>query len=590
MPAPELSEDQLAALDQNVVLLEACPGSGKTRTVVQRFKTHASTASKGIALLSFTNAAVDEATSRCRDQSRLLKSPNFVGTFDSFIHRYILTPALTPILGKAPIYLESWSSLSFPTTLHAWKQPGRGVDLSSFQHDEQGGIHLDTDALSRTERNYFNGLKTDRERQLLQNQGISMIEGFTKKGLFDCDSARAKALAVLRGTQGSAILSRLSGRFQEIIVDEFQDCTAIEHEIIKLLTSADIQTLVVADADQAIYEFRGATAALYDQYRSSIPEESRHVLVENYRSTPAICTLLSGIRTGRQTILSAGSFTDPFPAHVFLLVGAQADVGSRFCAITDEWMVDANERIALAHSASDAQKLGSGVVSTPSGNAITTRILINLGILRQKKNPSERRRAILRIETTLLSLLAWPDELIDQDNKTKLAYLEVESHWLRLVIGQLMLASENWTDSASCKSSLVSVLEQELSCLNVGFGKSTLRQKLSQIRPDAWTFWFESRTSGTNKSTLQWSTIHGAKGNEYDAVLLDIPSKAAEAAWTSGEASEDKRVFYVGASRARRLLAIATPKSRLKELKKNLDMFGVQYETLIVSSAQIDRA
>ena len=586
MSAPDLSDEQSAALDQGVALLEACPGSGKTRTVVQRFKSRASTASKGIALLSFTNAAVDEATSRCSDQPRLLKSPNFVGTFDSFIHRYIVTPVLAPSLGKAPTYLESWSSLSISTTLHAWQHPGSGIDLSSFQHDERGRIFLDADFLSRTERNYFNGLGTDRARQQLEKQGISMIEGLTRKGVFDCDSARARALAILRGDQGPAVLSRLSCRFQEVIVDEFQDCSGIEHEIIRLLTSAGIHALVVADADQAIYEFRGATVALYDQYRSSIAEQSRRVLIENYRSTPAICTLLSSVRAGRQTVVSAGSFTSPFPAHVFLLVGAPADVGPRFCAMADEWMIGSKERIALAHSATDAQKLGSGIAVSPRGVALTTRMLLNLGILRQKKTPSERRKAVIRLETTILSLLAWPDALADQDNLTKLAYLGLESRWLRLVIGRLMRESDDWTDSASCKSSLVSILEQELGSLGVGFGKSTLKQKMNQVRPDAWNFWSESRSAQVDKSTLQWSTIHGAKGNEYDAVLLDIPSKKAEAAWLADEASEEKRVFYVGASRARRLLAIATPKSRLKEFKATLDRFGIKYEALIVTATR----
>jgi DNA helicase-2/ATP-dependent DNA helicase PcrA len=586
MSAPDLSDEQLAALDQGVALLEACPGSGKTRTVVQRFKSQASTASKGIALLSFTNAAVDEASSRCSDQPRLLKSPNFVGTFDSFIHRYIVTPAMAPILGKAPTYLESWSSLSSSTTLHAWKHGGSGIDLSRFQHDGQGGITLDVDSLNRTELNYYKGLSTDRARQELEKQGIKRIEGLISKGVFDCDSARAKALRVLRSDQGQALLTKLSCRFQEVIIDEFQDCSGIEHEIIKLLTSSGIHALVVADADQAIYEFRGATAALYDEYRATIAENSRRVLVENYRSTPAICALLSSVRTGRQSVVSAGSFTSPFPGHVFLLVGSPGEAAPKFSAMADEWMIDTNERIALAHSASDAQKLGSGIAGSPGGNALTSQILLNLGILRQKKAPSERRKAVVRLESTILSLLAWSDEMADQDKQTKLAFLEREPHWLRIVIGRLMSAGDDWSDITSCKSSIVSILQEELGSLEIGFGKSTLKQKLSQIKPDAWTFWYESRAVQMDKATLQWSTIHGAKGNEYDAVLLDIPSKKAEAAWLADEACEEKRVFYVGASRARRLLAIATPKSRLKDLKATLDSFGVKYEALTVSSAR----
>lgn len=580
MSRNELSEEQMAALDPGVALLEACPGSGKTRTIVQRFKRLASTVSKGIALLSFTNAAVDEATSRCRDQPQILKSPNFVGTFDSFIHRYIVTPVIAPTLESAPTYLESWSALSMPTTMLAWKQPGAGIELSSFQHDNLGRIFLDVDTLNRTQRNYFNGLASDGDREALMRRGIEMIQRFNTAGIFDCDSARAKALAILRSDKGPKILSLLSHRFHEVMVDEFQDCSGLEHEIIKLLSSAGIHTLVVADPDQSIYEFRGATAAIYDQYKSSIPVESRRMLVDNYRSSTAICQLLSSVRTGRQTVVPSGAFVGENPGSVFLMVGAPADIGARFSALAKEWNIPVRERIVLAHRTSDAQKLGSGIVRTPSGSAVTTRILRDIGILQQQGSPTTRRKAIAGLETTILSLLAWPDELTNRDNKAKLEHSGVDSNWLRLVIGRLIRDSEEWIDIASCKSSLVSILGQELASLEVGFGKSSLKQKMSRIFPDAWTFWIESKNYGIDKSKLQWSTIHGAKGNEYDAVLLNIPDSAAENAWMLDSALEDKRVFYVGASRARRILAIATPKSRLKTFMANFDSFKVPYEVI----------
>lgn len=580
MSTLDLSAEQLSALKEDVVLLEACPGSGKTRTIVQRFKKTASESNRGVALLSFTNAAVDEASSRCADQPGLLKSPNFVGTFDSFIHRYIVTPILTSTLGKAPTYVESWASLSVPTTKRLWGQEGRGIDLSSFHHDVQGRIFLDTDSLQRKQESYFLGLKTDGDRRKLEQQCVDMICGLNEKGIFDCDSARAKALAILRSDQGESLLLRLSRRFQEVMIDEFQDCSSIEHEIIKLLAASGIHVLVVADPDQAIYEFRGATAELYSGYRSLTPETSRRALVENYRSTPPICELLTSIRTGRKTVVSAGSFIKPTPTHIFLIVGSGDRLGSRFRKLADEWTIEPNERIALAHSATDARKLGSGVAAAPTGVALATRILVSLGHLRQKRSPSDRRKTVIKLETALLSVFDWPEHLLNEDNQVKIAHLGKEPKWLRLVIGRLVHESKKWTDAATCKASMVLLLEQEFSSHTVGLGRSSIKQKLSQVRPDAWAFWSASKTSGIDNETLQWSTIHGAKGNEYDAVLLEVPSKAAEEAWVSDLASEEKRVFYVGASRARKLLAIATPKSRLKSLKSNLDDFGVKYVVL----------
>ena len=78
-------------------LLRAAPGSGKTWTSCRRFIWRAANWPHpvgGLALLSFTNAAIREfktATTNVRRRD-LLSDPNYVGTFDSFVERYILAP------------------------------------------------------------------------------------------------------------------------------------------------------------------------------------------------------------------------------------------------------------------------------------------------------------------------------------------------------------------------------------------------------------------------------------------------------------------------------------------------------------------
>jgi superfamily I DNA/RNA helicase len=60
--------------------VEACPGAGKTRAIVTRFQQRAKAEPrKGIALLSFTNTAVDEVTDRCAAYPQLLEVPHFCG-------------------------------------------------------------------------------------------------------------------------------------------------------------------------------------------------------------------------------------------------------------------------------------------------------------------------------------------------------------------------------------------------------------------------------------------------------------------------------------------------------------------------------
>src|SRR6266536_104875 len=75
--------------------VQACPGAGKTRVIVERHLTRPVTgARRGRALVSFTNVACAEIVQRCTDsgQDDLLRFPHFVGTVDTFLWRYLVRP------------------------------------------------------------------------------------------------------------------------------------------------------------------------------------------------------------------------------------------------------------------------------------------------------------------------------------------------------------------------------------------------------------------------------------------------------------------------------------------------------------------
>lgn len=109
----KLTEDQQALVDaEDSLFAVACPGAGKTRAMVARFvKRTAEEPRRGIALISFTNAAVDEVRRRCGTQEEALRAPHFVGTFDTFIHRFIVTPLYVKAYRK-PNYVQSWTDVS----------------------------------------------------------------------------------------------------------------------------------------------------------------------------------------------------------------------------------------------------------------------------------------------------------------------------------------------------------------------------------------------------------------------------------------------------------------------------------------------
>ena len=93
----KLTDEQFdAATTGDSIHVQACPGAGKTRTVLALAieRSLGLTPTQGLAVLSFTRAAADEFADRMVEAGRpkLARFPNFVGTVDGFICRYLVTP------------------------------------------------------------------------------------------------------------------------------------------------------------------------------------------------------------------------------------------------------------------------------------------------------------------------------------------------------------------------------------------------------------------------------------------------------------------------------------------------------------------
>jgi hypothetical protein len=134
---PLTAEQERFANHNSEAFVEACPGAGKTRTVVARLSRLATPLPprRGIAMLSFTNSAVEEFARRSRGAGadRFLRFPGFLGTFDAFVRRFLLVPFGVPESTSRPIVVDSWASLDIEVRLlgrHAFH--GNGVSLDMF--------------------------------------------------------------------------------------------------------------------------------------------------------------------------------------------------------------------------------------------------------------------------------------------------------------------------------------------------------------------------------------------------------------------------------------------------------------------------
>lgn len=105
-----------------------------------------------------------------------------------------------------------------------------------------------------------------------------------------------------------AVLKKYQNRFRHIIVDEYQDINPAQYRMLRLLSCAHNNLCVVGDADQAIYAFRGADIRNFLDFERDFSGTRRITLEENYRSTGTIVAASNFvIKHNRQRIEKAVS-------------------------------------------------------------------------------------------------------------------------------------------------------------------------------------------------------------------------------------------------------------------------------------------
>lgn len=245
--------------DELEFLLRAAPGSGKTWTSCRRFIWRGANRVQevgGLALLSFTNAAVREfqlATSGIGRRD-LLSDPNYIGTFDSFVERFILTPfghLISNTATRPKLLIAPRSGQMKNSKLAAWvtTQDEKQLRVPAWQIiPYREGKKVGFRASKK-----FGGLKiklgTNDPVKELMNLGYythSQRVYWAARLLFDRPH----------------IADVIARRFPEIIVDEAQDTNEWLITLLKLLRNKGAKISFVGDPDQCIFDFALANAEM----------------------------------------------------------------------------------------------------------------------------------------------------------------------------------------------------------------------------------------------------------------------------------------------------------------------------------------
>jgi DNA helicase II / ATP-dependent DNA helicase PcrA len=558
--------------------VEACPGSGKTRVIVDRHVADPTPRGRpGRALVSFTRASAGELRARCRAHSRpdLAEYPHFIGTIDRFFWLYLVRPACLPLAsGTSPRRwqrIESWDRIQ-ASVYGGWA-------LADFTFRRDPGEQQCRAELRPTERNRGQYEKAnDQERRDAEDSAVLCRDRLMSQGYITGHEVRVLALQNVR-TDAARTRTGLLNRFGEVVVDEAQDCSALDLAILHTLRTSGLPIVLVGDLNQAIYAFRGAQPHLVRRFASDLGTQLP--LSGNWRSSPAICSFAHTLRpaTGHRRPDDAVGQHHAEPSPVVLLTSKKNQIDSAcaaFHAQADTLEIPPSERLIVAHAS--IRLPGSAQWRNRGTQHAGTKQLVWAAAVIEHRDPDQLELALEIIERALLRI--WSGQEIDGASIEAVCdAAAIDRNGLRAFAATLTLPS---LDLASLKdwcteANLALRRTPPAPHLIAGNKGRLAARKPAAAQPPRKAIGIAAEVDNPVQGRCE--VVHQVKGREADAVLLVIPDDhrldRLLAQWEVGADDEALRVLYVAATRARRLLAVSVPERCVDRVEAHLARHGV---------------
>lgn len=560
MPVTTISSDDLIQIEQHFKVT-AGPGAGKTHWLVNHID-HILKDSKRlgsyrkIACITYTNIAVDTITKRLNATADRVE----VSTIHGFIYRNILKPYLSFIadefgfdVGKMDGHDDHFVSRA---KLKEWidAHPNRGQLKHPFTRDQLLKLPANLESLKSwiqsihytlngTEveiavenKKSFNATASSGINRVTMDKLSADLMGykwlFWEKGRLHHDDVLFFGYKLL--ARYPFILKVLRAKFPYFVIDEFQDTSPIQTAIIKLLAAEETVVGVIGDNAQSIFSFQGASPADFAGF--TLPGQSNFEINDNRRSTNLIVDVLNSVRTdirqnpsravlGDRPAILVGTRQNAF-AHVKTQCGDETIISlSRDNVIARSMMNEYNSAIPSSNLLSD---LFEKDISKRANIIVRCMKAVDLGLQnRFKEAIREMERVVDEPSGGIRRKKAFQylSMLLSQYDRFKHAHLYdfytlIKTH-----------------------------IDPKLTKLVSG-GIKTFYQSV--------TFAQLALFIDTNVENPESKTIHAAKGDEFDNVLVVFTKDWEMSCLTAPDLSqEEQRVRYVAFSRAKSRLFIS---------------------------------
>jgi len=292
------SQYQAVTVTEGPVLVIAGAGSGKTRTLVYRL---AYLVDRGvdpgrILLLTFTRKASREMLVRAAELLQRPLTEVMGGTFHSVCYHWLRK------YGQLLGYPEGFTVMDRDDQGHLLADCKDKLGLkgaSGFPRKEtlasiiSAAVNKNLSLEHVLARDYFQFLE---QRPHLEHLAAAYRDEKRRLGLMDYDDLLLEGRRLLQDHED--VRTSLSSRYRYIMVDEYQDTNHLQAELVRLLAYTHQNVMAVGDDCQSIYSFRGANFRNIMDFPDLFPQTRIIKLEENYRSTQPILELANTVIAG----------------------------------------------------------------------------------------------------------------------------------------------------------------------------------------------------------------------------------------------------------------------------------------------------
>ena len=283
------------------VMVMAGAGSGKTKVLTNRIAyilNETGISPYSILAVTFTNKAANEMKKRISNIIDIDTKYMWISTFHSFCARFLRME-----IDKTDLpYNRNFTILDEEDSLKIVKQICKDLEIDSPKPK-------DFQSLISKSKNFTElVIKDPVLRENFLSVSYKYNEYLKDNNMLDFDDLILVTIEVLK--ENTEILMRYQEKFQYILVDEFQDTNDSQYKLMFMLAARHHNIFVVGDDFQSIYSFRGAKIENIERFRKDFLEHKLVLLERNYRSTSEILELANDVITKNENQIKKKLYTE----------------------------------------------------------------------------------------------------------------------------------------------------------------------------------------------------------------------------------------------------------------------------------------